>query len=865
MPTFVESCNCRGSRPRGIVGREHVPRPDAIARLLRDRSVARFVIAPTGFGKSSVAYEYAHLVFAFEHVFWMRGSSPCFLRDLDAGGIQEGIVSADPEVRLVVFDDVPHLDPDRSKRFRVLIDFLVERGCEAIVLSTPAADTFSMHELGSSVIRSRDLLLSDDELEALGNAPAEGLSRLPASARVPCLRWGKDGERTLLRGMREEALPIGMRASVLIMLVAGRGSLEEAFGHVPSTARIEAMELLGTDYCFLGMDERAGAFETAPIGIEAIARHLAGDLEAIAQACGHASSADLVSHLGEVVLRGGDAARACALMRGLASREACAAWIAEHGALLLASCALSEMAKLCGFARTRSKERRESLRFAQIVCLHLMGCAADRERILRGLASADLSDRGAIWMRGLLRFLCSDDACSQDAVSLLKQARSLAVAPEPLGGPFGSWAAIGPEAFVAAFGGPILADGASEAPGCFGDARAALVRSMMVLRYAELLGNGEHGDEPWEPERVQEGVRAVLRWMRTEEAAKAASSFPVAWHWARSLLERALLGEGALPEPPLEKDVLPAQELLRVRTEAERAAYERHLRDVEAKRVEFKLTHPDPFRKDEPSETAALSVRTAVPLLVIRLFGGMRVSIDGEPIEPSLLGARKVRMVLAILAINGGKEVSKEKMASLLWPEEGIAKYRRNFYNLWSKLKKALSVNGVCPYLIRTQSGCRLDTRYVSCDVDAFDEACRSMLFGSDELDDWERVYSRVSSDYSDDLMPGDYECDYINAVREQYRSQLVDGLISASRKLLARGIPDGALWFAREAMRRDDAREDGYLALMEAQIASDQRGYAIRTYLDCRRFLSEELGIDPSLKLVELYRSIIEAEEELV
>ncbi len=47
----------------------------------------------------------------------------------------------------------------------------------------------------------------------------------------------------------------------------------------------------------------------------------------------------------------------------------------------------------------------------------------------------------------------------------------------------------------------------------------------------------------------------------------------------------------------------------------------------------------------------------------------------------------------------------------------------------------------------------------------------------------------------------------------------------------------------------------------MEAQIASGQRAAAIDAYFACRRYLSEELGIDPSPRVVELYRSIIETE----
>ena len=59
-------------------------------------------------------------------------------------------------------------------------------------------------------------------------------------------------------------------------------------------------------------------------------------------------------------------------------------------------------------------------------------------------------------------------------------------------------------------------------------------------------------------------------------------------------------------------------------------------------------------------------------------------------------------------------------------------------------------------------------------------------------------------------------------------------------------------------------SREDACAALMEAQLGAGQRAAAIDTYLSCRRYLVEELGIDPSPSIVALYRSAVEAEEAL-
>ena len=136
-------------------------------------------------------------------------------------------------------------------------------------------------------------------------------------------------------------------------------------------------------------------------------------------------------------------------------------------------------------------------------------------------------------------------------------------------------------------------------------------------------------------------------------------------------------------------------------------------------------------------------------------------------------------------------------------------------------------------------------------------------MFGPEQSVSWEVLYSQVSEEFSEELLPSLVDNDQINLLRDKCRESLVDGLVATSSRLNGLGEPRGALWFAREAIRRDDKREDAYIALMEAQISANQRGGALETYFSCRKFLSEDLGIDPSMKVIELYRSIIECEEE--
>ena len=91
-----------------------------------------------------------------------------------------------------------------------------------------------------------------------------------------------------------------------------------------------------------------------------------------------------------------------------------------------------------------------------------------------------------------------------------------------------------------------------------------------------------------------------------------------------------------------------------------------------------------------------------------------------------------------------------------------------------------------------------------------------------------------------------------------------MDALVAASKRLVGAGEVREGLWFARAALQRDKTREDVYVTLMEAQLARASERPALETYFSCRRFLADELGIDPSMDTMRLYRGIIESEEIL-
>src|SRR5207244_9100893 len=62
------------------------------------------------------------------------------------------------------------------------------------------------------------------------------------------------------------------------------------------------------------------------------------------------------------------------------------------------------------------------------------------------------------------------------------------------------------------------------------------------------------------------------------------------------------------------------------------------------------------------------SVRRALSMLSLRLFGGLSLSNPGSTI-PARANQRRRLALLAILAVSPGKPVSRDRLSALLWPE----------------------------------------------------------------------------------------------------------------------------------------------------------------------------------------------------
>ncbi|MCL2339588.1 MAG: bacterial transcriptional activator domain-containing protein, partial [Actinomycetia bacterium] len=258
-----------------------------------------------------------------------------------------------------------------------------------------------------------------------------------------------------------------------------------------------------------------------------------------------------------------------------------------------------------------------------------------------------------------------------------------------------------------------------------------------------------------------------------------------------------------------------------------------------------------------PAEAAGFS--TVLPVLRVRLFGDLQLFLGGRMIRnsPALKGL--VRNLLCFLVLNQGRGLSRETVIEWLWPERDPERALTGFYNLWYRLTGSFpQVNEKSPYFHNDERLLSIDTGWVESDVAEFEFLSRQVFFERGSLEERFAAIDRLEELYQNDVLCG---CDLhprIQAAQLRYRSLFLDVLLQASRLHLAAENHSMALWYARRADEADPGREDVCQVLMACLEASGQRVAAMETYLDCQRYLDEELGVLPSRQTTAIYQELI-------
>ncbi len=241
----------------------------------------------------------------------------------------------------------------------------------------------------------------------------------------------------------------------------------------------------------------------------------------------------------------------------------------------------------------------------------------------------------------------------------------------------------------------------------------------------------------------------------------------------------------------------------------------------------------------------------------LRLLGGFRASVQGEPVAG--LRASAPTRLLAYLALHRDTRPRRMFVAGLFWPDGSDLRARRRLsHTLWV-LQTALAP--VAPSLVQADretlgldpdANLWIDALEFEHEVDLFETERRA---GRGHLH--AHALERAVELYRGDLMADHYD-DWLEPARHRLREKFLVGLRQLVQLQKSRGEYRLALVTARRLVGETPLAEHAHAELMRLYWLAGRPNEAIAQYESCRGTLAEELGVEPSEELVALRERIL-------
>ncbi len=236
----------------------------------------------------------------------------------------------------------------------------------------------------------------------------------------------------------------------------------------------------------------------------------------------------------------------------------------------------------------------------------------------------------------------------------------------------------------------------------------------------------------------------------------------------------------------------------------------------------------------------------SVPPMTIRLFGGVEVQVQGQPLPK--LRSRKEVQLLALLTLAQGRTRQRSALAQTLWPfpDHSVDQAARYLRRSLSELRKALGTEAYRLPIQADHTLC-LDLEGAEVDVVAFDRALQEGNVAA--LESAVALYRRP-------LLLGHTET-WAEEEREVYRQRCMRALRMLNGHAQQQNdLPSQIAWL-QQAVVLEPTAEAIHRALMEAQTDHGESAAALLVYQELSRRLHRLCNRAPDPLTTAVYRKI--------
>ena len=245
------------------------------------------------------------------------------------------------------------------------------------------------------------------------------------------------------------------------------------------------------------------------------------------------------------------------------------------------------------------------------------------------------------------------------------------------------------------------------------------------------------------------------------------------------------------------------------------------------------------------------------------LTGRLTIEYAGAFIDQEAFPGRQGLLAFVRLAIDRGQAVSRDELATMLWPDKLPRAWDAALHSIVSKLRVLLAGAGLeksaclastlgC-YQLLLPSDTWVDVEVAS---DAIHEAEGLLKAGK-----WRPAWAAAQVAYHVSRRP--FLAGEAGTWVEQQRLRVQTIFVRAGECLaetyLRNGEPTVAIDVAQEVLAIQPYRETGYQLLMRAHAAAGNRAEALWVYERCRQLISKELGVAPSAETHAVYVQLLQ------
>jgi TolB-like protein len=217
--------------------------------------------------------------------------------------------------------------------------------------------------------------------------------------------------------------------------------------------------------------------------------------------------------------------------------------------------------------------------------------------------------------------------------------------------------------------------------------------------------------------------------------------------------------------------------------------------------------------------------------------------------------AKKTQAMLAYLAVENTRVVTRDRVSTLLWSDKSDDRARHNVRQTLSAIRRS------CNSLVVSDG----DTLYIDlnlCEVDIveFERAAAS--------DDPQVLISCLDlyrGDLLDGYQPRELELEeWLRDSRERLRVTTCQVMDRLANILITADRTDEAIEALNRRLTMDPACEPAHRKMMKLFAKAGRRSDALRQYQTCIDALERELGAMPSIETKNTYQAILSPEEEV-